>query len=226
MPISQSPVSNPFDFPGSEPAAPPPQRVRQRHALGLPAGSVRALLAFMVLGTLWCLVLFTKDEQIPVAYVYLQYVMILILAHYFAAHGNSISPGQSPEGSPLGLPRGSVRFLLLAGFLGLVAWLFYHPRAVEAPPAAPLVLPLVLGSGFFLGFLVTRLVRAVSRGGLPFWFQDIEAWVALLAMLGLGVILLVRIFINRDLAEDIKLDLTHVETGVAAVVGFYFGARS
>jgi hypothetical protein len=37
---------------------------------------------------------------------------------------------------------------------------------------------------------------------------------------------MVRVFINRDLAEDMRLDLTHVETGVAAVVGFYFGARS
>src|SRR4051794_17495496 len=181
MPITETSPSNPFDFPGSEPAAPPP-RVRARHALGLPAGSVRALLAFMVLGTLWCLVIFTKDETIPVAYVYLQYVMILILAHYFAAHGNTISAGHSPEPSALGLPRGSVRFLLLAGFLGLVAYLFYHPRPVQAPPEAPMVLPLVLVSGFFAGYVVSKVVRAVSRGSLPYWFQDIEAWIALLAM--------------------------------------------
>ena len=214
--------------------ATPPRAKSEPPIFNLPnqltaARFVLAIVLFILIAFdlwLWCLVVFTKDEKIPVAYVYLQYVMILILAHYFAAHGNSISAGQSPEGSPLGLPHGSVRFLLLAGFVGLVAYLFYHPRAVEAPPEAPLVLPLVLVSGFFLGYLVSRAVRAVARGGTPFWFQDIEAWVALLAMLGLGVILMVRVFINRDLAEDMRLDLTHVETGVAAVVGFYFGARS
>ena len=132
MPISESSQPSPFDFPGSEPAA-APTRVRQRHALGLPAGSVRALLAFMVLGTLWCLVVFTKDEKIPVAYVYLQYVMILILAHFFASHGNTIGKHVSPH-SPLGLPSGSVRFLLLAGYLGLIVWLFYNRREFEAAP--------------------------------------------------------------------------------------------
>ncbi len=208
---------------GGQPTAAPRY---PRHALGLPAGSVRALLAFMVLGVLWLLVYASKaGDKVPVAYVYLQYVMILILAHYFASHGSTIGKHVSHR-NPLYMPSGSVRFLLLAGYLGLVVWLLYNKREFEEPPSGPLVLPLVLMSGFFLGFLITKMVRTAAGGELPFWFQDLEAWVALLGMLGLLIIVMVRVFVNPGINEDIRLDLTTLETGVATVVGFYFGARS
>src|SRR5579872_4816015 len=74
--------------------APPP-----RHALGLPAGSVRAILAFAVLAMLWVLALrpliggqSVADFKLPLEFVYLQILMVLILAHFFAAHGGSIGP--------------------------------------------------------------------------------------------------------------------------------------
>jgi len=204
----------------------------RRHALGLPAGSVRALLAFMVLGVLWLLALYgmTPNGQIPVAFVYLQYVMILILAHFFAAHGNTIGKHVSPR-SPLGLPSGTVRFLLLAGYLGLVAWLIYNRREFEQSPSGNLVLPLVLVSGFFIGFIVTKLVRAGSGDQLPFWFQDVQAWFALLAALGLTVITIVYVFMlpsiqDPSLRDSVRSGMPTIETTVAAVVGFYFGARS
>src|SRR5207245_7319491 len=103
------------------PAAVAPQY--RRHALGLPAGSIRALLAFLVLAVLWLLALFANRAEgetyatrpLPLAFVYLQYVMILILAHFFAAHGSTIGRHVSPS-SPLHLPSGTVRFLLLVGY--------------------------------------------------------------------------------------------------------------
>jgi hypothetical protein len=200
----------------------------RRHALGLPAGSVRALLAFMVLVVLWLLALYgmTPDGKIPVAFIYLQYVMILILAHFFAAHGNTIGRHISPS-SPLWLPSGSVRFLLLAGYIGLIVWLVYNQREFAPVPEGHLALPLVLISGFILGYLMTKLVLAFSPGGqLPFWFQDVQAWFALLAVIGLVVIALVYLVIRPSLPENLHFDMTTVETIVAAIVGFYFGARS
>src|SRR5260370_3205132 len=73
----------------AEPAAAPP---RPRHALGLPAGSVRAMLALSVLGVLWALVYGAEHlhEKLPLTFVSLMFLMTLILAHYFAAHGNTI----------------------------------------------------------------------------------------------------------------------------------------
>jgi hypothetical protein len=200
----------------------------RRHALGMPAGSIRALLAFMVLAVLWLLALYgmTPDGKIPVAFIYLQYVMILILAHFFAAHGSTIGTHISHR-SPLWLPSGSVRFILLAGDLGLIVWLFSRQREFAPVPEGHLALPLILISGFILGYLVTKLVLAFSAGGqLPFWFQDVQAWFALLAVIGLFVIALVYLVIRPNVPENLHFDMTTVETIVAAIVGFYFGARS
>jgi hypothetical protein len=200
----------------------------RRHALGLPAGSVRALLAFLVLAVLWLLALYglTPEGKVPVAYVYLQYLMILILAHFFAAHGNTIGHTVSRR-SPLGLPAGTVRFLLLAGYLALIGMLLYNHRQFEEPPEGPLTLPLILVGGFLVGFVITRIVLAMSPGGqLPFWFQDVQAWFALLAVIGLTIITIIYLFIFPNIAQSLRFSTGGLETIVAAIVGFYFGARS
>ncbi len=210
------------------PTLPPP-----RHALGLPAGSIRALLALAVLGLLWLLALrplagqpgAAYEIKLPSAFMDLQILMVLILAHFFTAHGHSIRAGGAGP-SPLGLPRGSVRFLLLAGYLGLASFLYYQQPTFEYPSTSALILLLVLLSGFFLGHLLTGAVRALSGGVLPFWFQDVQAWVALLAIGILGILLLLMVFINPSLPQTVQLDPHWVEAVLAALVGFYFGARS
>jgi hypothetical protein len=204
-----------------------------RHALGLPAGSIRALLALSVLGLLWLLVLrplpgqegAVGDIKLPTVFMDLQILMVLILAHYFAAHGHSIRPGGVGR-SPLGLPRGSVRFLLLAGYLGLAVYLYHTQPQFEYPSTSALILFLVLLSAFFLGHLLTAAVRGLSGGVLPYWFQDIQAWVALLAMLCMAVILIIVLFINPSLSQDLQIPMPTVEAVLAGLVGFYFGARS
>ena len=219
--------ANPNDIPGFDRGGlMPPPPVKRRHALGLPAGSVRELLAFMVLGLLWAVAYRTEGPELPLVFVYLLYMMILILAHYFAAHGSSIRAPHVSEASPLGLPRGSVRFLLLAGFAGLVFWFFYAKRESESLPSASLSLPLIMLSAFFLGYLLSRMSQAVYGENLPPWLLDVEAWVALIAMIGLCALVLLHLFINRNVAEELRLDPSVLETIVAAMVGFYFGARS
>jgi hypothetical protein len=221
-----------------QPAPLPPQTSYQpapplRHALGLPAGSVRALLALSVLGLLWLLALQPvpghgeplSQIKLPTVFMNLQILMVLILAHYFAAHGHSIR-SRPEHRSPLGLPRGSVRFLLLAGYLGLAVYLYHREPKFEYPSTSAIILLLVLISGFFLGHLLTAAVRMVSGGVLPFWFQDIEAWAALLAMLCMGVLFIVLLFINPSLSLEQRLDLPMTEAILASLVGFYFGARS
>jgi hypothetical protein len=204
-----------------------------RHALGLPAGSIRAVLALSVLGLLWLLALrplpgqegAVGDIKLPTVFMDLQILMVLILAHFFAAHGHSIRAGGVGP-SPLGLPRGSVRFLLLAGYLGLAGFLYHTQPRFEYPSTSALILFLVLLSAFFLGHLLTAAVRGLSGGVLPYWFQDIEAWVALLAMLCMAIILIVVLFINPSLPQDIQIPMPTVEAILAGLVGFYFGARS
>jgi hypothetical protein len=213
-------------------AGAPPQY--QRHALGLPAGSVRALLAFGVLGYLWVLVLKPgkegqgplADKDASLAFIYLQFLMVLILAHFFAAHGNTIGERVSSR-SPLGLPRGSVRFLLLGGYLGLAIYMYLHQLEFQMPDTGKvLLLLLVLISAFFLGHVLTGLVRWWHRGLLPAWFQDVQAWIALLALLLLGIVVLIRLVINTSLPLEDQVNLPTTEAILAGLVGFYFGARS
>ncbi len=163
-----------------------PAPLPPRHALGLPAGSVRALLAVAVLGLLWLLALQPMygigeplgEIKLPTVFMDLQILMVLILAHFFAAHGHSIRANASQR-SPLGLPRGSIRFLLLAGYLGLAVFLYRTQPKFDYPSASAVILLLVLISGFFLGHVLTAAIRIFSGGVLPYWFQDIQAWAAL-----------------------------------------------
>lgn len=208
---------------------PPPVR---RHPLGLPAGSIRALLAFMVFGIIWTLLLLPEREDVDIQIPqYLYYLMFLILGHYFAARSHTpVVPGVR-EHPPLYLPRGSLRFLMILGFAVALAWGFYHnPRFFDRLKSLQIsdqpYLPLVLLGAFFLGIIVARVANRVLTGpeGLSPWFQDILAWIALIAILSLGIEFIVRLVINPSLAQPLKLP--HWEGYLAAVVGFYFGLKS
>lgn len=210
-----------------------PPRTLPRHALGLPAGSIRALLALSVLGLLWLLALGHRWKpelnKLPLSFIYLQFLMILILAHYFSAHGSTIGHVVSTR-SPLGLPRGSVRFLLLVGYGGLAYYLFRHQNEYELPQVESIqdfiVLVSLLLTGFFVGHYLTWLVRLFSRGALPFWFQDVQAWVALLAIIGLAALLIIHMFIDPTVSPEYKIGTLPLDQLLAALVGFYFGSRS
>lgn len=208
-----------------------PEQITVRHPLGLPAGSVRALLAFMVFGTVWALLLLPEkpDTEIRVPQ-YLYFLMFLILGHYFAVRSHSPAKSSTHEPPPLYLPRGSLRFLMIAGFAAAFAWGFYNnpkffdrlsPRAEEQP-----YLPLILVGAFFVGIILARLANQILAGprGLPSWFQDVTAWVSLLALVFMSIELIVHLVINPTLSEG--LVLPHWEGFLGAFVAFYFGLRS
>jgi hypothetical protein len=210
------------------PVAAKPQQ-QPRYALGMPAGSVRALLAFGVLGSLWLVVLgHSRDQKVPMVFIYLQFLMVLILGHFFTAHGYTIGKKVSSR-SPLWLPGGSVRILLILGYSGLAYYLYHRGRELQyATPDqgdVALMLGLMLG-GFFIGHFVNDVVEFLSGGQPPYWYQDIQAWFALISLIGLMILVFKHMFINPGLPPDEQLQLTKFEAGLAGVVGFYFGARS
>jgi hypothetical protein len=206
------------------PSARPP-----RHALGLPAGSVRAMLALCVLGLL-ALIVFTGREDkegVETLYFYLCGMLFLIVAHYFTARSRMASePAYTRQ--PLGLPRGSVRLLLIAGMAAIVAWLWQHDRKVfeQAPQSLSPGLLLLIPCGFLLGWFVSRLVYLAFGKTEPFWYQDVQAWVAILAVGMLLIDLVFQIFINPSLAPELRRNLSFLEGALTAAISFYFGARS
>jgi hypothetical protein len=115
---------------------------------------------------------------------------------------------------------------LMAGYLGLAYFTYQAQPAFTFPDTGPFILlGMVLLSGFFLGHLLSGLVRGLSGGITPYWYQDIQAWVALIAV-GLLVLVALIHVINLSLPTDLELEGQWIQAILAAAVGFYFGARS
>jgi hypothetical protein len=208
-----------------EPSA--PTDWRRLHALGWPAGSVRALMALIVFGCLWTFLLIHPDQEVP---EYLRDLLFIILGHYFAVRSRqSAETVQGPP--PLYLPRGSVRIILIAGFV-VTAALLYRRGTLMAVGKNPAVVTIFLALGFMLGVLLQHIWSKVMGSGRPFprFLEDLRALVSLAASVFL-VVLIWDQFAPQPLhwgLEKInlglgKIGLPHV---AAAIVGFYFGSRS
>jgi hypothetical protein len=194
----------------------------KRHALGMPEGSVRSILALLVV-ILVCAVMLVpgRRELVP---PYLLYLMFLILGHFFAALGRH-DPQQH---APLYIPRILVRLAIIGALGATVGWKLYHdPEDLRLKWEASLDLvkeqwfmPLLLLGGFFLGVILRMFVGHNP----PPWGQDFEAWVAMIAVVGLFIMALVHLVISPSTGEPIQLP--KFEGFLAAVIAFYFGARS
>ena len=202
---------------------------RRIHAFGLPAGSVRALLAFLIFGTTWALLVMKTEVSVP---EYLRDLLLIILGHYFAARRRR---GPETDAGPgaLFLPRGSVRILLVSGFVAVAVVLFRRGRLQDVG-RNPGVVSLVLVAGFLLG-VVSQTVfgwLAGKRAHPPRIVEDLRAVVSLMAAVALVALVWDRYFPFlppfRDQLAGIPLRLGEFgpEHVLAAVVGFYFGSRS
>jgi hypothetical protein len=208
------------------PQDPAPILAPPRHALGLPAGSVRAILALAVLGSLALIVLLRREDVpgVDSLYVYLWGTLFLIMASYFTARTHrSLEAHAGPH--PLGLPRGSVRFFLIAGLASIVLWLWQTDHLFANPPRLPPGMVILVPGGFLVGWFVGRVANAIFRGNEPAWYQDVQAWIAIIAMGILVIVMLIVMFINPSMSEEKQVDTTTWDGVLVAVVSFYFGAR-
>jgi hypothetical protein len=218
-------------FPTPDPrlpmAAAPAQDVPYvRHPLGLPPGSIRAVLALMIAGLFWLFLAlpdsFPQEEKVPL----FLYVLLAMVFLFFGSHGHTIGRHLTGQ-SPLYLPRGILRATLLIGSAALIGWLYYtnperltnrltpDPKHLEQWP----VLLISAFGGFTVGCVVRKGPWRQSAG-----FQDILATVSLLAMLGLVIETILVVFIKSTTVQT--MDLSTWEAILTAVVAFYFGARS
>lgn len=201
-----------------------------RQPLNLPAGSVRSLLVLMIVLTACVIILLapaTNPKPLP---PYLLYLLLLALGAFFAGHGHSYSRKGSDDPSPLHLPRGTIPVLVVAALIATVvykvtqareAWDELFQVSIDRIKLEPL-LPVIIIGGFFLG-LIARAI--FGRNPRAFWAQDLQAWIALVALVLMTVDVLLQLVINVSLRE-VQLDLSKWEAFLAGVVAFYFGARS
>jgi len=202
----------------------------RRHALGLPSGSVRALLAILIFATTWGLLVIRPSQEVP---DYLRDLLFIIMGHYFATRHRA-DRGDDDGPPPLFLPRGSVRLLLVVGCVAVAVVLF--PRGqLTAVDKNPGVVTLLLVGGFLLGVVFNGVFTWwKSRGHEPArFFEDLKALISMAAAALLVVLVWNRLFvyfppdqIDTLFARWVHLGHYGPEHVLAAVVGFYFGSRS
>lgn len=199
-------------------------------AFGLPAGSIRAILAILILGTSCGLVVSRPDLELP---AYLRDLLFLILGHYFALRRGQAEPLQVGP-PPLFLPRGSIRLLIILGFCTVLGVIIYRGAPMR-PAKSPAVYTLFLVAGFLIGVITSKITDfIVSRGHRPhrLW-ADIRAGIALLAALILVALAWNEVYPflpqpRDDLPGRVRTHLKEfgLEHVFGAIVGFYFGSRS
>jgi hypothetical protein len=196
----------------------------KRHPLGLPAGSVRALLCLVVLAFL----VLQTARGVRVDVVWNEALMIM-LAHYFTTRrfvplssdlrAKLEATGEiEPDENPLHLPKHSVRILMIAAFGGLAIYLHDQQRLFE-----PQSLSLLVSVGAYLLGITVRGVLAwwSQRTGIksPDWWSDLKALATIgvvLTAVGLQLIGAKMIF---------GLDSSRLQDFSLGLVLYYFGSR-
>lgn len=187
-----------------------------RPPLGMPAGSVRALVALSVFGTSMTQLVLGRVVD-PTLWL----VTIVVLLYYFAARqGAASEPSVASSGAgarrgppPLWLPRGSVRALLFLGFAGTagyLGWQWYESGTHPIDEAA--FFPLLALCSFFLGVLF-RGAFGVAR------FPLLDDGKALLALAAAAAVVVVY-----GLQVDFE-GIEHVQRATLSFVIFYFSSR-
>jgi hypothetical protein len=200
-----------------------PRHWRDVHAFGLPDGSIRAVLAVAIFATIWVLLVRRAEHEVP---DYLRDLMFIMMGHYFAVRRTSVAVREGEPG-PLFLPRGTVRWILFAGFAWVGVMMFREGRFRD-PIGNPGVVTLLLVVGFLLGVLVARwgAWRTARGHPTPRWVEDARAGVALVAAAVLVILLWTRMDSEPFEGSRVRLGPFSVENVMSAIVGFYFGSRS
>lgn len=189
--------------------------------LGLPVGSVRALLTLGIVAV----VVSNQVRGREIDFLWMQ-VLLVALAQYFAARRLVALPAPviekledqgvlGRERHPLFLPRYSIRLILIASFVGLGVYLYRENRLFERDVVKVL--------GVVFAYLTGSLLRGVlgwinrRRTSRPSAF-----WGDAMAVVVLGALLIVALPELVDTPWKTQHELMEICLGI---VLFYFGFR-
>lgn len=198
----------------------------QRMPLGLPAGSIRGIMALQIVLTFWLLLLVPADAFVPIPLNL--YFMISLVLIFFVSHGKSIAKrGDSSLASPLWLPSGTFRVLIIAGTAAVFAFIIWkHPDRLDR--LTPTKEQIDVGWRYYLGGLVVGFVLGMLMKIMPFrhgnLFQSFQAWTAIIAMAILFFDLIFQVLINVTL--PVPIQAVTWGTALTGIVAFYYGSRS
>jgi hypothetical protein len=200
------------------PTSAPP---KPRPPLGLPSGSVRAMLTLMIVAVVFHQV--ARGNQVEPLWTE---TLMIALAHYFTSRRFiNLAPDVmrrleeegkvEVESHPLYLPRRSIRALLVLAFVGFAVYLYREDQLWQ--PAALSILGVVFA--YLLGIVARGVLAWWSRGrktGGVRWWEDLKAAVVL------GVTLYTTAAYLLDRTDWVPHQLRNTTLGL---VLFYFGSR-
>jgi len=194
---------------------------KARPPLGLPTGSVRALLTLLIVAVV--VVESLRGHALPELW---SETLLIALAHYFTSRrfiglqGSTLAQLESQglvekESNPLYLPRHSIRAIIVLAFGGLAYYLIHEQKKAfhELPPI------LVTVAAYLLGTFARALFAWRTRGrpgSVSRLWEDLKALAVILVLGGVAC----AYFLNHGDMVD-----AHFRNGTLALVLFYFGSR-
>lgn len=200
------------------------------YPLGLPPGSVRAIISIVITGMFLVLAIYPRPEGAePVHIPVFLFALLPMVLLFFIAHGRSIRPADGNVRSPLYLPRGTVRVLLAVAFLGVLGYQYFtnHDELImrlTPNPTDVREVP-VLMFAIMIGFLIGHILRIGPWSNWPV-YQNFLAWASLIALLLLLADLVLEFVIKPSVQGEFAFDTFPFEAVLSGVIAFYFGARS
>ena len=189
--------------------------------LGLPQGSVRALLTLIVMAV----VLTNLTRGRTTDFLWIQ-ALLVAMAHYFATRRLVSLPASAiaeleekkvieAERHPLFLPRYSIRLIIIAGFVSVAVYLYQEGRLLEARTIG------------LLGMIFAYLIGTLSRGVVQLFSRRRKTplrplWGDLRALLVLGAVIVAALPEFLDMPYQMPHEMLTVALGL---VLFYFGMR-
>ena len=191
----------------------------KRYPLGLPKGSVRAVLALAVFGTVMLLLL--QDRNIDQSLWMVNYI---VLGYYFASRQAAGPTIQAPTAtpSPLHLPRGTVRWTILLSFIGTCVYLVWSwEQGTKHYWEHSAFFPLLSLTGFFLGRLFQGVTQWLTKGGeeQSKFFQLFADGKALMGLLSAASIIVIVLLGVKFSGSDYFFRSSTI------FILFYFGSR-
>jgi len=195
---------------------------RPKPPLGLPKGSVRALLTLLIVSVV-CHELYSGRS----VGVFWSETLMIALAHYFTSRRFVDLPqdvikrleaeGHLPrESSPLYLPRNSIRLIITAAFVGLGIQLYRKWQTIPAVALPVLGVVFAYSIGLLTGRIWKRLFRSKPNSKISVWWNNAKA---LLVLAALTVTAVAHLTQQADLIPE---QFTNITLGL---VLFYFGSR-
>ncbi len=190
--------------------------------LGMPTGSVRALLTLTVVAVV-VLNLASGRDDLDIIWIE---TLLMALAHYFTSRRFVDLPREvrlkleqdgilEDELHPLFLPKHSIRLLLISSFIGLAVYLYQLNRLWE-PQAVTL-----------LGMVFAYLLGTMLRGFTRWWNRrrttpPSRFWADAKALLVLGTVGIVAVCEFTGMRDVLHPTVHKVAMGLLL---FYFGSR-